>query len=102
MRREFDNPQGLVPQSLDAQDSRAYEERTGDELRRHMMACTAGLLVIDAIELVGSRPDTLIVFRYHRRSEHVGRDAGLVGKRSLRQRVSGSSPSILMTVTRRG
>ena len=78
MCHEFEDPQGLVPQELDAQESRAYEERTVEALRERMIGSTAGPVIIDEIELVGFRPDTLVIFRYHHHPSYVGRDAALV------------------------
>jgi hypothetical protein len=78
MQPDFATPDGLVPQSLDAQDSRAYEEHTVDALRSHMMGSATGLVVMDAIELVGSRPETLVVFRYHHNPDHVARNADVM------------------------
>lgn len=78
MCHEFEDPQGLVPHELDAQDSRAYEERTVEALRERMIGSTAGPVIIDEIELVGFRPDTLVIFRYHHHPSYVGRDAALV------------------------
>jgi hypothetical protein len=73
----FDRPDGLVPQELSETDSREYEQRTVAYLREVLMGGSA-LVTLDAIELVGSRPDTLVVFRYHYRPEFVGRHPGLV------------------------
>lgn len=53
MRPDFDDPNALVPQRLDAQESRAYEERTVDALREHLIGRAAGPVVVDAI---GARP----------------------------------------------
>lgn len=43
-----------------------------------MLGGEGGLVLIDEIELTGSRPDTLVVFRYHHREEYVGRHPALV------------------------
>jgi hypothetical protein len=74
----FDDPNALVPQELDDQESRRYEERTAAFLREHMMAANAGLVEMDAIELVGSRPETLVVFRYHHRARYVDQHPSVV------------------------
>jgi hypothetical protein len=78
MQPDFDDPQALVPQELNAQGSRAYEERTANALREHMIGSTAGSVIVDEIELVGSRPETRIVFRYHHHPGYLGRHADLV------------------------
>ncbi len=78
MQPDFDDPDALVPQELNTRDSRAYEERIVDALREHMIGNTAGLVIVDEIDLVGSRPDTLVVFRYHHDSDYAGRQADLV------------------------
>ncbi len=78
MAKKFEDPDALVPQELNAADSRTYEERTVEALRQAMTPATSGLIAIDAIELVGSRPDTLVVLRYHHRPEFVGRHPALV------------------------
>lgn len=70
-----------VPQTLDEEDSREYERRVVAELRRVMMGAARGLVEMDEIELIGSRPETRIVFRYHHRDEFVGRHPSLVGGR---------------------
>jgi hypothetical protein len=51
-------------QDLDEADSRAYEEHTVRVLREVLLGLDAGLVAVDAVELMGSRPDTLVVFRY--------------------------------------
>lgn len=44
-----------------------------------MIGSAAGSVIVDdEIELVGPRPDTLVVFRYHHHPAYVGRDAELV------------------------
>jgi hypothetical protein len=73
----FEDPTALVPQKLDETASRRYEELTVESLRHAMLPDRGGLVVVDAIELVGSRPDTLVVFRYHHRDKYVGRAPGL-------------------------
>jgi hypothetical protein len=73
----FDRPDGLVPQELSEADSHEYEQRTVAYLRDVLIGRSA-LVIMDAIELVGSRPDTSVVFRYHYRPESVGRHPGLV------------------------
>jgi hypothetical protein len=78
MQPDFDDPHALVPQGLEAQESRAYEERTVDALREHMIGSMAGLVIVDEIELVGARPETLVLFRYHHHPSYVGRHADLV------------------------
>ncbi|HEY3926432.1 MAG TPA: hypothetical protein VGL75_17860 [Acidothermaceae bacterium] len=50
-----------------------------DELRRVMLSGQAGLVEIDEIERLGTRPDTVIVFRYHHRPKYVGRDPSIIG-----------------------
>jgi hypothetical protein len=71
-------PNALIPQALDHAQSRKYEERIVHFLREHMMSASAGLVVMDAIELVGSRPETMVVFRYHHRPPYIGQDPGIV------------------------
>ena len=78
MRPDFDDPAALIPQGLDPQESRAYEERTVDAVSEHMIGMTAGLVIVDEIQLVGSRPETPVVFRYHHHPTYVGRHADLV------------------------
>lgn len=78
MRPDFDDPDALVPQRLDAQESRAYEERTADALREYLIGSTAGPVVVDEIELIGSRPETLVLFRYHHHPGYVTRHVDLV------------------------
>ena len=78
MRPDFDDLHGLVPQGLDSHESRAYEERTVDALREHTIGMTAGSVIVDEIELIGSRPETLVLFRYHHHPSYVGRHADLV------------------------
>lgn len=72
MDDDFADPSRLVRQDLSADNARAYEERTVAELRQAMMGQRHGLVVIDAIELAGTRPDTLVVFRYHHRGQYRG------------------------------
>lgn len=78
MRPDFNDPDALVPQGLSSHESRAYEERTVDALRQHMIGMTAGSVIVDEIELVGSRPETLVVFRYHHHPSQVGRYTDLL------------------------
>jgi hypothetical protein len=73
----FDDPNRLLPQDLDEQDSRRYEERTIAYLLDHMKPASGGLVQMDTIELLGSRPDTLVVFRYHHRAEYLESDPTL-------------------------
>ena len=54
MRPDFDDPDALVPQKLDAQESRAYEERTADALREHLIASAAGPVIVDGVVYVNS------------------------------------------------
>lgn len=75
-----DDPEALVAQDLSDEDSREYEQRVLAELRRVMIGRGA-LVEMDEIELLGSRPDTLVVFRYHHRDEFVGRHPSLVAGR---------------------
>lgn len=78
MAHTFDDSDALVPQNLSDADSRVYEERTLEALRVAMIPSPDDALVImDTIELVGSRPDTLVVFRYHHNPRYVGRSPGL-------------------------
>jgi hypothetical protein len=75
----FDDPMALVPAEMDADDARRYERRVLELLREHFVgAPSTGILIVDDVELVGSRPDTLVVFRYHHRPEYVGRHQALV------------------------
>jgi hypothetical protein len=74
----FADPDALVPQDLNEADSRIYEEHTVRELRRVMLGLDGRLAAVDAVDLVGSRPGTLVVFRYHYRPQHVGRHPALV------------------------
>jgi hypothetical protein len=74
-----DDPRRLVSQDQSDEASREYEQRVVDELRRVMLGGEAGLVKIDQIERLGTRPDTLIVFRYYHRPECVGRDPSIVG-----------------------
>jgi hypothetical protein len=75
----FDDPMALVPEEMDGDDARRYEHRVLELLREHFVgAPSTGILVIDDIELVGSRPDTLVVFRYHHPPEYVGQHPDLV------------------------
>ena len=75
----FADLDALVPRDLDRADSRAYEKHTVRELRRVLSGLDEDTLVaVDAVDLVGSRPDTLVVFRYHHRPQYVGRQPGLV------------------------
>jgi hypothetical protein len=70
----FDDPTALVPADLSAEDARRYEVCVLEELRNHFIGRpTTGLVVVDEIEIVGSRPDMLFVFRYHHRPEFIGR-----------------------------
>ena len=78
MRPDLNDPHALIPQDLDAQESRAYEERTADALREHLIGSTAGPVIVDEIELVGARPETLVLFRYHHHPSYVERHADLV------------------------
>jgi hypothetical protein len=78
MQPDFDDRDALVSQGLDSDESRAYEERTVHALREHMIGCTAGSVIVDGIELVGSRPETLVVFRYHHHPSYVGRHPDFV------------------------
>lgn len=69
----FDDPIALVPTDLGAADSRAYELRTVELLREAMLKGPSDLLaVVDDVQLVGTRPDTLVVFRYHHGPGFVG------------------------------
>jgi hypothetical protein len=77
MRPDFNEPHALVPQELDAHESRAYEERTAAALREHFIGSTAGPVIVDEIELVGARPETLVVFRYHHHPSYVERHPDL-------------------------
>jgi hypothetical protein len=43
-----------------------------------MIGSTAGSVIVDEIELVGSRPETLVLIRYHHPPSYVGRHEGLV------------------------
>jgi hypothetical protein len=74
----FADPDAVVTQDLDEADSRAYEEHTVRALREVLLGLDAGLVTVDAVDLVGSRPDTLVVFRYHHRPQYVGQHPGLV------------------------
>jgi hypothetical protein len=74
----FDDPNALLPQDLDQAQSRKYEERIVRFLHEHMMSANAGLVEMDAIELVGSRPETMVVFRYHHRPAYIGQDPAVV------------------------
>lgn len=78
MRSDLDDAQALIPQGLDGQESRAYEERTVDVLREYLIGRVAGLVIVDDIQLVGSRPETMVVFRYHHRPSYVGGHADIV------------------------
>jgi hypothetical protein len=79
MAISFDDPNALVPQDLNAADSRAYELRTVEFLREWPVGVpSTGLVVFDDVQLIGTRPDTLVVFRYHHRPEYVGRAPELV------------------------
>jgi hypothetical protein len=73
-----EDPTELVPQDLSDDDSREYERRVVAELRGVMIGGQGGLLEVADIEVVGSRPNTLIVFRYHHRRQYIGRDPSLV------------------------
>lgn len=72
-----EDPDAPVPEDLDEAGSAAYERRTCDALRAVLMQDRGGLLAVDTVELHGSRPDTLVVFRYHHREQYVGRDPAL-------------------------
>ena len=78
MSRLPDDPSEPVPQDLDDEEARVYEERTVDALRAGLFPPRGGFVVVDEVEAVGSRPDTKIVFRYHHREEFVGRDPSIV------------------------
>jgi hypothetical protein len=67
-----------VPQDLSREDAREYERRVVSELRREMIGGQAGLIEIDAVELLGARPDTVVLFRYHHRPQYLVRDPVLV------------------------
>lgn len=71
------DPEALVPQALGAEDAAEFERRVGQSLREAMMGGRGGLVEIDAIDLVGSRPDTSVVFRYHHREQYVGHAPGV-------------------------
>lgn len=77
MAELFRDPTALVPQDLDEAMSRRYEELTVEELRSALLVETEGPVIFDAIDVVGSRPDTLVVFRYHHRPEYIGKAQGL-------------------------
>ncbi|MGH2895838.1 MAG: hypothetical protein ACRDPM_21575 [Solirubrobacteraceae bacterium] len=77
MPPDFDDPDALIPQGLGVKDSRTYEERTVDALREHLIGSAAGPVVVDAIDLVGSRPGTLVVFRYHHNPSYLVQHADL-------------------------
>jgi hypothetical protein len=75
----FDDPNALVPQDLGTADSRAYELRTVELLREWLVGVpSTGVVVVDDVQLIGTRPDTLVVFRYHHRAEFIGRAPELV------------------------
>jgi hypothetical protein len=75
----FDDPNALVPQDLGPADSRAYEVRTVELLREWLVGVpSTGMVVVDDVQLIGTRPDTLVVFRYHHRAEFIGRGPELV------------------------
>jgi hypothetical protein len=79
MAISLDDPKAPVPQDLDAADSRAYELCVVEFLREWSVGVPSkGLVVIDDVALVGDRPDTLVVFRYHHRPESIGRAPELV------------------------
>lgn len=67
-----------MPQDLSDEDSREYERRVIGELRRVMIGGQGGLVEIDEVESLGSRPDTLIIFRYHHRPQYVGRHLSIL------------------------
>ena len=47
MRPDFNDPHALIPQELDAHESRAYEERTAAVLREHLIGSAAGPVIVD-------------------------------------------------------
>src|SRR5438270_11443065 len=79
-----EDPRAAVPQDLSDSDVREYERRVAGELREVMIGGQGGLVEVDEIELVVSRPDTLIVFRYHHRDEYVGSEPSLVARAASR------------------
>jgi hypothetical protein len=78
----FDDPQAVVRRDLGDADSHAYELLVVSFLREWMMVdreewLHPGVVIIDNIELVGMRPDTQVLFRYHHRPHVIEKDAGL-------------------------
>jgi len=73
-----DDPDEAVPQELSDEDAVEYERRVLAELRRVMIGGEGGLVEVDAVDSLGSRPDTLVVFRYHYRPLYLGRHPSTV------------------------
>jgi hypothetical protein len=62
----FDDPSYLPPAELNATESRQFEEAVLKALRDALPAgSTFGVYVIESIDLVGQRPDTVVAFTYH-------------------------------------
>jgi hypothetical protein len=73
-----DDPEQPVPIELSDEDSQEFERRVVGVLRDEMIGGQGGLVEIEAIELQGSRPDTLVVFRYQYRPQYIRRHPGVV------------------------
>jgi hypothetical protein len=101
MTESFKDPAALVPQDLSPADSRRYEELTVESLRQAMIHGGSALVAIDAIDLVGARPDTVVVVRYHHQPDYVGRDPALVAGPRAEVANLWEPQSIPMTRTRK-
>jgi hypothetical protein len=61
MAIKFDDVNARIPANLDAEDSRAYELVVLRLLREAFVDVpSVGVLIVDAVELSGSCPDTIV------------------------------------------
>lgn len=66
--KPFDDPTYAPPADLSAEEFREYELAVSGAMRHAVLGKDHGLWVFDEIELQGSRPETVVVFRYRRKS----------------------------------
>jgi hypothetical protein len=76
----------MVRDELDASESRNYEQRVLEAVRLGVSRPQQNVLAqLEAIELAGSRPDSLIVISYRNRSSSVERYPRLLASGTLRE-----------------